>query len=122
MAEARASCSQAFARLGLGFSCGEHSVARIFISHSSHNNERAIQVLDWLRANGGEDVFLNEDPERGIAVGERWKEALPKATQHCEAILALLSPEWLASPRGRSASSCTTCIASTNRVLWVWLG
>jgi TIR domain len=73
-------------------------VARIFISHSSHNNERAIQVRDWLRANGGEDVFLNDDPERGIAAGERWKEALPKATRHCEAILALLSPEWLAIP------------------------
>ena len=55
-------------------------MARIFISHSSHNNERAIHVSDWLSANGWEDVFLDPGPERGVAAGERWK-ALPKAAQ-----------------------------------------
>jgi TIR domain len=49
-------------------------VARIFISHSSANNDWAIQLRDWLIANGWDDVFLDLDPERGIAAGERWKE------------------------------------------------
>ena len=37
-------------------------MARIFISHSSHNNERAIHVSDWLSATGWEDVFLDPGP------------------------------------------------------------
>jgi hypothetical protein len=72
-------------------------VACIFISHSSANNNRAIQLRDWLVANGWNDIFLDLDPERGIAAGERWKDALRKAAQRCEAVLALISPEWLAS-------------------------
>ena len=72
-------------------------MARIFISHSSRNNDRAKEVSGWLAANGWDDIFLDLDPERGIAPGERWKEALQKAAQRCEVVLALISPEWLAS-------------------------
>jgi hypothetical protein len=72
-------------------------MARVFISHSSANNDHAMQVRDWLFANGWDDIFLDLDPERGIAAGEHWKEALQKAAQRCEAVLALISPEWLAS-------------------------
>ena len=80
-------------------------MSRIFISHSSANNDRAIQLRDWLVANGWDDIFLDLDPERGIAAGESWKEALKKAAQRCEAVLALVSPEWLAS---------TWCMAELN--------
>jgi tetratricopeptide (TPR) repeat protein len=72
-------------------------MALIFISHSSQNNEQAIQLRDWLVANGWDDIFLDLDPERGIAAGERWREALQKAAQRCEAVIALISHEWLAS-------------------------
>lgn len=72
-------------------------MARIFISHSSANNYWAIQLREWLIANGWDDVFLDLDPERGIAAGERWKEALQKAALRCEVVVALISPEWLAS-------------------------
>ena len=72
-------------------------MTRIFISHSSANNDRAIQLRDWLVANGWNDIFLDLDPERGIAAGERWREGLQKAAQRCEAVLALISPAWLAS-------------------------
>ena len=41
-------------------------MANIFISHSSRNSDRAIEVRDWLAANGWDDVFLDLDPERGI--------------------------------------------------------
>ena len=72
-------------------------MASIFISHSSRNNDRAIEVRDWLRDNGWDDVFLDVDPQRGIVAGQRWKEALQKAAHRCQIVLALVSPEWLAS-------------------------
>src|SRR5882724_3942987 len=72
-------------------------MGNIFISHSSRNSDRAIDVRNWLAANGWDDVFLDLDPERGIVAGQRWKEALQKAAHRCEVVLALVSPEWLAS-------------------------
>ena len=72
-------------------------MARLFISHSSRNNDKAIEVRDWLAKNGWDDVFLDLDPERGIVAGQRWKEALQKAAYRCEVVLALVSKEWLAS-------------------------
>jgi|1185.fasta_scaffold14675_2 hypothetical protein len=71
-------------------------MARLFISHSSRNNDKAIEVRDWLAKNGWDDVFLDLDPERGIVAGQRWKDALQKAAQRCE--MVLISAEWLASP------------------------
>jgi hypothetical protein len=70
-------------------SCGG-VVARIFISHSSRDNDWAIRVRDWLKENGWDDIFLDLDPERGIAAGERWKAALQKASHCCETGHALL--------------------------------
>lgn len=72
-------------------------MGNIFISHSSSDVDRAKEVLDWLTANGWDDVFLDLDPERGIGAGQRWKDALQKAAQRCEVVLALISNEWLAS-------------------------
>jgi WD40 repeat protein len=72
-------------------------MSRLFISHSSQNNDKAIEVRDWLAKNGWDDVFLDLDPERGIVAGQRWKEALQKAAYRCEVVLALVSKEWLAS-------------------------
>ena len=62
-------------------------MANIFISHSSRNSDRAIEVRNWLAANGWDDVFLDLDPERGIVAGQRWKEALQKAAHRCEVVL-----------------------------------
>ena len=45
-------------------------MARLFISHSSLNNNKAIEVRDWLAKNGWDDVFLDLDPERS-ALGKR---------------------------------------------------
>jgi TIR domain-containing protein len=72
-------------------------MARLFISHSGRNNDKAIEVRDWLAKNGWVDVFMDLDPERGIAAAQRWKEALTKAAYRCEVVLALVSNEWLAS-------------------------
>jgi hypothetical protein len=72
-------------------------MSRIFISHSSLDNFEAIALRDWLAAQGWDDVFLDLDPDRGIAAGERWERALHAAATRCEAVVFLLSANWLGS-------------------------
>ena len=54
-------------------------------------------MRDWLYSEGWNDVFLDLDPERGIAAGERWERALHAAASRCEAVIFLVSGSWLAS-------------------------
>lgn len=54
-------------------------------------------MRDWLAAEGWDDIFLDLDPERGIAAGERWERALNQAVNRCEAVLFLVSRAWLES-------------------------
>jgi formylglycine-generating enzyme required for sulfatase activity len=67
------------------------------LSHSSINNAEAVALRDWLKREGWEDVFFDVDPDRGIAAGERWERALNEAASRCEAVLFLVSRDWLAS-------------------------
>jgi hypothetical protein len=71
-------------------------VSRIFISHSSRDNFEAIAFRDWLISEGwaAQDIFLDL---HDIGAGARWKEALAKANDRCEAVLFLMSPHSLAS-------------------------
>jgi hypothetical protein len=48
----------------------------------------------WSRP---DDIFLDLDPERGIAAGQRWQQAFADAATRCEAVLFIVSAEWLAS-------------------------
>ena len=53
-------------------------------------------MRDWLTSNGWKDeIFLDLDPQRGIAAGERWERALNEAANRCEAVLFLVSNAWL---------------------------
>jgi WD40 repeat protein len=72
-------------------------LSRIFLSHSSKDNFDAIALSDWLASEGWRDVFLDLDPERGIAAGERWERALHAAANRCEGVIFLVSGNWLAS-------------------------
>ena len=72
----------------------------LFISHSSRNDDWAIALRDWLVAegwSGRDDIFLDLDPERGIAAGQKWQHAFADAATRCEAVLFIVSTEWLAS-------------------------
>jgi hypothetical protein len=69
----------------------------LFISHSSKDNAQAITVRNWLKDRGWSDVFLDLDPERGLAAGQRWQEELKKAGERCSGVLILISPDWVAS-------------------------
>jgi TIR domain-containing protein len=72
-------------------------------------------LRDWLARQGWDDVFLDLDPERGIASGERWERALHEQANRCEAVIFLVSANWLASgwclpntrSRARSTTSCS---------------
>jgi len=69
----------------------------IFIGHASANNREAAAIRDWLAAQGWTDIFLDFDPARGLAAGERWQSALKSAAERCELVLFLISPEWASS-------------------------
>lgn len=73
-------------------------MSRIFISYSSAERPEALAIQQWLEDNGWDDeVFVDVDPQFGIAGGASWREALRAASGRCEAVLLLLSPRWLAS-------------------------
>jgi hypothetical protein len=71
-------------------------MSRIFISHSSKDTCEALAFQQWLVAEGwsAEDIFIDL---RGIDAGARWREALLRANERCEAVVLLASPESLGS-------------------------
>ena len=73
-------------------------MSRIFLSHANPNTREALALKVWLESQGWKDeIFLALDPESGIKSGTRWKEALAQANERCEAIICLISPEWVNS-------------------------
>ncbi len=72
-------------------------MSRIFLSHSSKDDFPAVAVRDWLTENGWDDVFLDLDPIEGIHAGERWERALHEHAARCEAVVFLVSRNWLGS-------------------------
>ena len=69
-------------------------MARIFISHSSADNEAAKRFAGWLTENGWDDYFLDIHRTRRLNPGERWQEALKAAADRCEAVVFLITPAW----------------------------
>ena len=75
-------------------------MSRVFLSHSSRDSRQAVAVKAWLiEQEPGlvDEIYLDLDPHTGIRPGERWKEALNKASARCEAVICLLSKHWLNS-------------------------
>lgn len=69
-------------------------MSKIFISHSSHDNAKALAVGEWLKENGWDDFFLDFKPDKGLTPGQRWREALKDAGSRCDAVILLISPAW----------------------------
>ncbi|MGQ8366435.1 TIR domain-containing protein [Glaciecola sp. 1036] len=72
-------------------------MSKIFISHSSANNFEALAVQEWLLKQGWDELFLDLDPKRGIAAGERWERSLHEAANRCDAVLFCVTQQWLDS-------------------------
>lgn len=68
----------------------------IFLSHSSVDNEATEQLKDWL-VQRGHSVFLDLDPDVGIPGGASWEVELYTRLRQCRALIAILTPAWLAS-------------------------
>jgi len=69
----------------------------IFLSHSSADNPAAAAMKAWLEAKGHTSLFLDFDPEAGITGGAAWEQTLYQQLRQCQAVIALLTPSWLAS-------------------------
>jgi TIR domain len=75
-------------------------VSRVFLGHSRFDSREAVAVKQWLiEQEPGlvDEIYLDLDPHTGIRPGERGKEALNKASARCEAVICLLSKNWLNS-------------------------
>lgn len=75
-------------------------MSRVFLSHSGADNRQAAALKAWLiDADPGlaDEIFLDLDPHTGIPAGVRWKDALRRANDRCEAVICLLSDNWDAS-------------------------
>jgi hypothetical protein len=72
-------------------------MSRIFLSHSAKDDFAAVALRDWLNENGWDDVFLDLDPVQGIQPGQRWEQELNEHASRCQAVVFLVSHNWLAS-------------------------
>ena len=72
-------------------------MARIFISHSSRDNESAARMKSWLASQGFETTFLDFDKTAGIAPGADWEKTLYREVEQSQAVIIIQTPNWLAS-------------------------
>jgi tetratricopeptide (TPR) repeat protein len=72
-------------------------MSRIFVSHSAKDGFPTVAIGEWLKEEGWDDVYLDVDPDRGTQAGERWQRALYDHASDCEAVLFLVSRNWLTS-------------------------
>jgi tetratricopeptide (TPR) repeat protein len=72
-------------------------MARVFISHSSRDNEAARKIFDWLRAQGFEEGFLDIDKHQGIPPGARWEQTLYEELERAQAVILILTKNWFDS-------------------------
>jgi TIR domain len=70
---------------------------RIFISHSSRDNEVAKSLKDYLEVNGHRSLFLDFDPADGIPAGRDWERELYQQIRACQAMIVICSRDSMAS-------------------------
>ena len=61
-------------------------MARIFISHSSADNDQAAQMKAWLASAGFESAFLDKDKTTGIPPGADWERTLYREVEQSQAV------------------------------------
>jgi WD40 repeat protein len=72
-------------------------MAAIFISHSSKDTADADVMATWLIKQGHTSYFIDNDEKSGISAGTRWEQVLYQRLRQCQAIVALVTPDWLES-------------------------
>ena len=71
-------------------------MARVFLSHASADLGAALEIGEWLRADG-HDVFLDRDLAEGIQVGQDWKQRLYKELRVADAVVCVVTKAYVAS-------------------------
>ena len=72
-------------------------MARVFLSHSSRDNEAAARMKAWLEGQHFEAPFLDFDKHSGIPPGADWEKTLYDEIRRSQALLILQTPNWNAS-------------------------
>ena len=72
-------------------------MARIFVSHSSLDNDISAEIMAWLRSNGFDQTFLDIDKHAGIQPGTNWERTLYQQIDSAHAVILVLTPHWLES-------------------------
>nr|WP_261326261.1 TIR domain-containing protein [Modestobacter marinus] len=71
-------------------------MARVFVSHSGEDTALAGEVHRWL-IDDGHDVFLDQDLDGGIRVGEEWERRLHERLRWADAVVCVLTSAYLES-------------------------
>jgi WD40 repeat protein len=69
-------------------------MARVFISHSSRDNEVATEIKVWLASRGFDNVFLDIDKHAGIPPGANWERELYRKIDSVQAVILVITPNW----------------------------
>ncbi len=80
-------------------------MSRIFISYSRRDQRYAVALKQWIAEKDPalrDEIFVDVDPDTGILPGVRWREALKRANNRCEAVICLLSKNWESSTECRT--------------------
>ncbi|MCY1669023.1 toll/interleukin-1 receptor domain-containing protein [Rhizobium sp. SL86] len=72
-------------------------MARIFISHSSLDNEAAADLKLWLESKGFQQTFLDFDKDSGIQPGAEWERTLYREVERAQAVVIVVTDHWLRS-------------------------
>lgn len=72
-------------------------MSRIFISHSSRDDEAARKLKEFLETSGHRSIFLDFDPGDGIPAGRDWERELYQRIRGCQAMIVICSQASMAS-------------------------
>lgn len=70
---------------------------RIFVSHSSLDNDACQTFVGWLKDHGFDEIFLDFDRHHGIPPGDDWEKRLYGEIQRATAVTLLLTKNWFDS-------------------------
>jgi hypothetical protein len=68
----------------------------LFISHRTADKQAALEVKRRALERGYKDgqLFLDSDPDAGIATGENWRHVIFNRLKNCQALIVIYSPRW----------------------------
>jgi hypothetical protein len=72
-------------------------VPSIFISYSELDRDVATEIAAVIGKLGFERVFLDFDKDTGFGAGADWEKRLYEELSRCQAVILVLTPNWLAS-------------------------